>query len=980
MPGAAEGFSGGGRRASAVVHNQNTMALLWNPESWSQRLAELEAQSGDLKEAPLRRDVRSLGTLLGAVLREQAGEELFVEVEALRQGTISRRDAEARGRADEAARHAAAALARVHALPVERSILLTRAFAFYFELINLAETNHRKRRRIALQLSGRAGRQRGSLEGTLAEMRRVGIGPDEAMEYLRRVLIVPVFTAHPTEVARRTVMFKRRRIGEFLAELDRIPIPEQEMARLEQLLLAEITSLWQTDEVRSRRPTVYDEIKMGLDYYDVSIFETLPVLYREIAASLKGAYGLEIEPVALPLVIHFGSWIGGDRDGNPFVTPQVTRDAIQLARGHLLRHYQRQLDKLIDLLTTSAQQSAVSDALLARLQLYMAQMHTPEAQLFGAQYEYEYYRRFVLCLKARLQRTMDRGRDLAAQMVAPLTASSYTLTPGEERLAQVLPAYDSVQEFIDDLETLRSSLAAHGGIRIARTLIDPFLLKVRTFGLYLHTLDIRQHARVHAAALRETVSDTIAPSLAGGLSDQTAALLETFRVVAETKAGCSPESIRQYVISGAASVEDVLAVVRLARLGGVNVEGDKASGGRDGDPGLMPVPLFESIEDLRNAPAICRELWARPDYRRLMETWDNWQEVMLGYSDSNKDGGMLTSTWEIFRAHRDLHEVARQAGVKLRLFHGRGGTVGRGGGPTHRAIFAQPIDSFDGQLRITEQGEVLNFKYADEVLAERNLELMIAASLDALARPNARDPEGHFTGVLKPEWEAALDKLSELAYGFYRKHILDDPGVITYFEQSTPVGELENAKIGSRPSRRNSSPKISDLRAIPWVFGWTQSRLLVPAWFGVGYAVEEFLAQSGPNLDLLQTMAREFPLFIDLLRNVEMALGKADLATAKLYSSLVEDAEVRERVYDMLDAEFHRTVRAVLAITRQKELLESNQVLARSIKLRNPYVDPMHLIQVDMLRRKRAGEDTPEVNRAIAATISGISAGLRNTG
>jgi phosphoenolpyruvate carboxylase len=340
---------------------------------------------------------------------------------------------------------------------------------------------------------------------------------------------------------------------------------------------------------------------------------------------------------------------------------------------------------------------------------------------------------------------------------------------------------------------------------------------------------------------------------------------------------------------------------------------------------------------------------------------------------------MLTSTWEIFRAHRDLHEVAREAGVKLRLFHGRGGTVGRGGGPTHRAIFAQPMDSFDGQLRITEQGEVLNFKYADEVLAERNLELMIAASLDALARPNARDPKGHFTGVLKPEWEAALNRLSDLSYGYYREHILEDPGVLTYFEQSTPVGELENAKIGSRPSRRKASPSLADLRAIPWVFGWTQSRLLIPAWFGVGFAFEEYLTQAG-SLELLQTMAREFPLFIDLLRNVELALGKVDLATARIYSSLVEDAGLRERIYDLFDGEFHRTVRALLAILQQSELLERNHVLANSIRLRNPYVDPMHLIQVDMLRRKRAGEDTPEVNRAIAATISGISAGLRNTG
>jgi phosphoenolpyruvate carboxylase len=963
------------------------MALLWNPENWSQRLAELEARSGELKEAPLRRDVRSLGILLGEVLREQAGNELFGQVEALRQGTIRRRDAEARGDEKEAARQAAAALELAHALPVERAVLLTRAFAFYFELINLAETNHRKRRRLALQLSGEAGRQRGSLAGTLHAMRRVGISAEEALEWLRRVLIVPVFTAHPTEVARRSVMFKRRRIGEFLAELDRIPMPEQDLARLEEQIRAEITSLWQTDEVRSQRPTVYDEVKMGLDYYDVAIFATLPALYREIAEALREAYGLETEAHNLPQVLRFGSWIGGDRDGNPFVTPQVTRDAIQLARGHLLLFYQRQLEEILDLLTSSAQQIGVSDALMAKLKAYVAHVHTPEAQVFGEQYQFEYYRRFIICVKARVQRTMaSTDRLNAAGKALPVTA--YTLTQGREALEQALPGYCSVDEFVGDLELLRASLAANRGLRIARSLIDPLLRQARTFGLHLHTLDIRQHARVHAQALQEAIADTMAASLPGGMSAETASVLETFRVIAEAKEGCSPEVIRHYVISGAASVDDVLAVVRLARLGGVTVEGGS---GRDpglppqrqgpvaGDPGLMPVPLFESIEDLRQAPAICRALWSRKDYRKLLASWDHWQEIMLGYSDSNKDGGMLTSTWEIFRAHRDLHVVARECGVKLRLFHGRGGTVGRGGGPTHRAIFAQPMDSFEGQLRITEQGEVLNFKYADEVLAERNLELMIAASLDALARPNARDPEGHFTGVLKPEWEAVLDELSAISFKFYRENILDNPEVITYFEQSTPVGELEQAKIGSRPSRRKATRNIADLRAIPWVFGWTQSRLLVPAWFGVGYALGQYLERPG-SLELLQEMAREFPLFIDLLRNVEMALGKADLSTARLYSSLVEDAGLRERVYAALEEEFHRSVRAVLAITGQAELLEGNQVLARSIKLRNPYVDPMHLIQVDMLRRKRAGENTPAVNRAIAATISGIAAGLRNTG
>jgi phosphoenolpyruvate carboxylase len=943
------------------------MALLWNPESWSQRLAELQAESGELKEAPLRRDVRSLGMLLGEVLREQAGDDVFAQVEELRQGTIRRREAEDQGADVAAQQHAEHAMELVHALPVDRALLLTRAFGFYFELINLAETNHRKRRRLALQLSGAAGKQRGSLTGTLKAMQRVGISAEEAMDWLRKVLVVPVFTAHPTEVARRSVMFKRRRIGELLEDLDRIPVPEGDLARLEEQVLAEITSLWQTDEVRSRRPTVYDEIKMGLDYYDVSIFATLPSLYREIAEALNSAYGLDLEAHELPKVLSFGSWIGGDRDGNPFVTPEVTRNAIQMAREHLLHFYDGQLQIVIDLLSTSAQQMPVTAALRARLDEYESRIRTAETQAYGQFFEFELYRRFLICVRARTRRTLQ------SSAASAVLARPSALAESQEILAQVLPGYVSAADFMADLSILRESLAENRGLRIARNLIDPLLLLVRTFGLHLHTLDIRQHAKQHAVALKEAGADTLAPELPRQLSAETQSILETYRVIAEVKAGRTPEAIRHYVISGATSVEDVLAVVRLARLTGVKLEGSET------DPGLMPVPLFESIEDLRNAAEICRELWAREDYRALMATWGNTQEVMLGYSDSNKDGGMLTSTWEIFRAHRALHVEARAAGVHLRLFHGRGGTVGRGGGPTHRAIFAQPLNSFDGQFRITEQGEVLNFKYADVVLAERNLELMIAASLDALARPNARDPQGHFTGVLLPEWERALDRLSELSYSFYKKHILDDPELLDYFEQSTPMAELEHAKIGSRPSKRKGSLSLDTLRAIPWVFGWTQSRLLIPAWFGVGYAVELFLAEGG-SLEMLRTMAKEFPLFIDLVRNVEMALGKVDLGTSRLYATLVEDEALRSRIYSEFEREYERSVKSVLEITRQTELLENNPVLARSIKLRNPYVDPMHLIQVDLLRKKRAGEDTPEINRAISATISGISSGLRNTG
>ncbi len=929
---------------------------LWVPESWAQRLAELEARTGELKEAPLRRDVRSLGTLLGEVLREQEGEELFQLVEALRQATIRRREEAGQ---EEAEKWAGSAFRILHSMPVARALPLTRAFAFYFELINLAESNHRKRRRLALQLTGEAGHQRGSLTGTLLEMKRVGISAAEALDWLRRVLVVPVFTAHPTEIARRSVMFKRRRIGELLAELDRIPIPAAEIERLVEAVRTEITSLWQTDEVRSRRPTVQDEIKMGLDYYDVSIFASVPTIYKAMSASFETAYGLAIEAHELPPVLAFGSWIGGDRDGNPFVTPAVTREAIQMARAHLAHFYQRKLQQIVDNLSTSAQQAGVEPALLTKLGEYVRQAHGSEGQVFGEQFEFEFYRRFALCIKARLKRTLGNESRPGTE------AQTAALRKADEKLSAALDPYPDAAALLDDLELLRCSLVAHKGARIVHQLIDPLVLAVRTFGLHLQTLDIRQHARVHEAALLQIEGGT-----SGAESEE---LRETFAVIAEIKQGITPESVRHYVVSGATSVEDILAVAKLAHANGVRLEG----AGRD--PGLMPVPLFESIEDLRNAPGICGTLWRREEYQRLLASWGGWQEVMLGYSDSNKDGGMLTSTWEIFRAHRALHTVARECGVKLRLFHGRGGTVGRGGGPTHRAIFAQPIDSFDGQLRITEQGEVLNFKYAEEILAERNLELMIAASLDALARPNARDPHGHFTGRLKPEWEEAMEELSTSAFDFYRRNILENPDVLEYFEQSTPVGELQSANIGSRPSRRRATRNLGDLRAIPWVFGWTQSRLLVPAWFGVGHAFAEFLQKTGAEA-LLRTMAKEFPLFIDLVRNVEMALGKADLVTARLYSTLVPDARLRERVYGMLEAEFLGSVRAVLVATGQSELLATNPVLARSIKLRNPYVDPMHLIQVEMLRRKRAGDDSPEVNRAIAATISGIAAGLRNTG
>ncbi len=954
------------------------MPSLWTPDSWTERLAELEARTGDAKQAPLRRDIRALGTLLGDVLREQAGDELFDAVESLRKTAIARREAEAANAREsaEALLGEAQALTHSAAADLKQAYRLARAFAFYFELINLAETNHRKRRRASALLDASAPPQRGSLRGTLRRLRAAGIDRAEALRLLARISITPVFTAHPTEVARRSVMFKRRRISDLLEQLDRIPLAPAQLDALEQDLTAEITALWQTDDVRDARPTVRDEVRMALDYYEASIFTTVPQLYGDIASSFDAEFpDPDTGPTALgtlPLVVSFGSWIGGDRDGNPFVTAETTTDAMEMSRKLLLDYYLAQLGEVFEQLASSTHQTPIADALRERLQGYVRQMRTSGQSQPETPFPHEAARLMIACIALRL------GGAPPSTMYRNLAIASNA----------TLPLYDRPAECIDDLSLLRDSLTANHGERLAQMFIEPLLLQVRTFGLHLQTLDVRQHALVHAAAVKDLTAwqSNTALDLPPPASEQTSEVLATFRAIATTKQH-APRAISQYVISGASCAEDMLRVLWLARLGGVRVEGGEAANGEH-DPGLQPVPLFESIEDLQNAPAICREIWSSDAYKPLLEAWGGRQEVMLGYSDSNKDGGMIASTWEIWKAHRALHTVARECGVTLRLFHGRGGTVGRGGGPTHRAIYAQPLDSFNGELRLTEQGEVLNWKYSDVVLAERNLELMIAASLDAIARPDRKLDTAsptHLTGAITPRWEAALNELSASSFAFYKQHIVANPEVFTYFEQATPVAELEHARIGSRPAKRQDASakkqrSMADLRAIPWVFGWMQSRHVVPAYFGVGHALDAYVQAHPDGLATLQEMARSFPLFLDMVRNVELALAKADFGIARLYASLVEDEGLRERVFHTLEAEFDKTRRMILAVTEQRDLLERNGVLSNSIRLRNPYVDPMSLLQVELLRRKRAGERSDELDRAITATINGISAGLRNTG
>ncbi len=917
----------------------NNPKPLWKADDQQARLAELIANSDEpAKDNPLRRDVRSLGAILGQVLVEQSGQELFDSVEELRRLLIEHRET-ARQSPEQASSSELMLKAQeiVSGMDLSHAYQVTKAFATYFELTNLAETNHRQRRRRAGKLDREHPPLPGSFRGTLARMKEAGISAADAIAALNQIEVTPVFTAHPTEVARQTVLLKRRRIAQELERLDRLPLTSEEAEDCENNIRAEVTSVWQTDEVRMAKPTVDDEIRMGLRYFRFSLFASLPRLYDEIVESFRDIYGIVLNESSVPNVVHFGSWIGGDRDGNPLVKPECIRDALDMARALILREYLDNVEALSDRLSSSRRQTSVSEELLARLRQY--ERTIPGVHLaWGPDNQAESYRRFLSYMFHRLQRTRDGAE-----------------TPG---------SYRDATEFEQDLLLVWNSLIAHRGERLARTYIGSLLRMVRKFGFHLQTLDIRQHARVHAQVLKEL--DGTPPPVTE--SAAVIELLETFRTIAQVKRTYPAQSIRNYIISGAESENDVLAVLRLAKLADVQVAGSA------GDPGLMPVPLFESIESLRASAAVMRRLWNNPEYQPLLDSWGRWQEVMLGYSDSNKDGGMLTSTWELYKAHRELHRAALENGVKLRLFHGRGGTVGRGGGPTHAAILAQPPGCFSGHIRITEQGEVLNWKYADPVLAEWNLELMIAASLETSTL------HGEQQSQHPPRWEEAIEEMSQEAYRVYRREIADSPDVLEYFEQATPVNELDTARIGSRPSRRTKGRRLEDLRAIPWVFGWMQSRHAVPAWFGVGHALEQF-AKSGPGHEqLLRQIARGFPVFSELLRNVELGMAKADLGIARNYSGLVKNATLRKRVFSMLEDEFLRSRRMILRVTGQRELLGRNRVLARSIRLRNPYVDPMSLIQVELLRRKQQGQQSSDLEYPLGATINGIAAGLHNTG
>lgn len=877
-------------------------ALDWSNLDELTRTRELLSDDLEQKQAPLRRDVGGLGRLLGDTIKEQHGEALFQAVEEIRRLAIRQREAPDATVVGVRTQQAGSPFARLAALleqkPTRELRLLVKAFATYFELTNLAESNHRKRRLLAAQLQPERGPKPGSFAGLMRTYKKQGRSLEEVLGLLAKVEIAPVFTAHPTQVAKPEVLDSRRRLARELERLGYLRGPK-EIRHSVETLGAEVEALWQIDEVRKERPTVRDEIQGGLAYYP-SVIEAVPRLYGELALGLSEAYGVKVDPGSLPNLLHFGSWIGGDADGNPNVTAETLEEALRLGRATILGHY-----------------------------LKTAEYVAPRLGMGHRD-------------RQALAELTQRLKDTAAEPPGP-------------------KAYKSASELADDLQTLRGRVLSAGGRKRALRLLDPWIRQVQIFGLHLTTLDVRQHARVHSQTLKEL--DEVAPGVP--LSANAERVLDSMRAIRKAKSEGPPEAIKSYVISGTEGAQDILTLLELGRRVGLSFAG------RGQDPGILPVPLFESIADLKNAPRECRALWTSPAYQPILDSFGRRQEVMLGYSDSSKDGGMLTSTWELYQAHRALHQVAAECGVELVLFHGRGGTVGRGGGPTHRAIANQPSGAFTGSLKITEQGEVLEWKYADRDIAERNLELSISAATAALGR--APTP-------LDPAFEALMDRLSSRAFTFYREQVYENQDLHAYFQQATPVRALEHAKIGSRPTRRGDAQGLADIRAIPWIFGWMQSRLVMPAWFGVGHALQSVLAEGPEQAALLQRMAQEMPFFRELLKNVELGLAKADLEIARRYAALLPDQTLAERVFGALEAELLRTRQALLTVLGQQELLEGDPVLAQSIRRRNPYVDPMSLIQVELLRRQAKGENDGVHSEALAATINGIAAALRNTG
>ena len=922
------------------------------------------------KDLPLIEDIRLLGRILGDVIREQEGGPAYELVEQVRQLSVAfRRDA------DEAADKALKKLLK--GLSSDQTVSVIRAFTYFSHLANLAEDRHHIRRRAVHERAGNT--QEGSIEVALARLRWAGISTATVVDTLAKSFISPVLTAHPTEVQRQSILTAERRIAQLLAERDDILMRAQlynsakdaltprELTRVEAQLRACVAQLWQTRLLRHSKLTVADEIENALSYYEATFLQEIPKIYEQLEQELG-------EKLPEQSFLRMGQWIGGDRDGNPFVTAESLELALSRQADVALRHYLREVHYLGGELSLSANLVDITPEMQALADA------SPDHNVHRSD---EPYRRALTGIYARLAATLRQltGGEAARHAVAPQNA------------------YASADAFLADLQIIDDSLSRYHGDALAPQRLRPLMRAVRVFGFYLSTVDLRQSSDKHEEVVRELLSvakvefdyslleedakcallvrllEDARPLRVMGADygDHTRSELAIFETAKRLRERLGSEAIRHCIISHTETVSDLLEVLLLQKEVGL-LRGTLQDGAQCD---LIVVPLFETIEDLRNAAPIMRRYYQLPGIAELVRKSGGEQDIMLGYSDSNKDGGIFTSNWELYRAEIALVALFDELpGIRLRMFHGRGGTVGRGGGPSYQAILAQPPGTVRGQIRLTEQGEVIASKYANPEIGRRNLETLVAATLEAtLLQPT------------KPATKAFLEAaafLSETSMAAYRALVYETPGFTNYFFSSTPIREIAELNIGSRPASRKATQAIEDLRAIPWGFSWGQCRLTLPGWYGFGSAIQAFIHRPGKDakaqLALLQKMYRQWPFFRTLLSNMDMVLAKSDLNLASRYSELVTDTRLRRRIFGAIEAEWQSTVEALNQITGDKQRLEHNSALARSIRHRFPYIDPLNHLQVELVRRWRAGQTDDRVKNGIHLSINGIAAGVRNTG
>ena len=929
--------------------------------------SELEARSRDdgrddptaagAEDRALRNDIRRLGRILGDTVREQEGEAVFDLVERIRQTSVRFHRTE-----DEDARAELDAI--LTGMSIGDTVRIVRAFSYFSHLANIAEDHNNLRQWRALEASG-APAMPSTFAAAQARAHAAGLSAADLRRFFSTALVSPVLTAHPTEVRRKSTMDREMEVATLLDRGERTSFTAAERADNEEELRRAVLTLWRTNLLRRTKLTVLDEVANGLAFYDYTFLRELPRLYAEIEDRLASEDGGS-NAAPLASFLRMGSWIGGDRDGNPFVTADVLRDALRLQSALILRFYLGELHKLGAELSLAAQLVEVSDDLSALAQ----QSPDPSPHRRG-----EPYRLAISGIYARLAATALRlGIDADRQPVGRA------------------PAYDSVGEFRADLDAIHASLVETNAAVIARGRLRHLIRAVDCFGFSLASLDIRQNSAVHERTIAELfdaaepaqsyaamdeaariarlatelerVRPLVSPFVAYG--EETRGELAVLNAVREAHGRFGDNAVSQCIVSMTEGVSDLLEAAVLLKEAGLV---DPAGASR-----VNVVPLFETIGDLRRSAGVMDELLSLPAYRRLVASRGGVQEVMLGYSDSNKDGGFVTSGWELYKAEIGLVEVFDRHGVRLRLFHGRGGSVGRGGGPSYEAIVAQPGGAVNGQIRITEQGEIISSKYSNPDVGRRNLEILVAATLEtSLLQPRQAAPRQSYLD--------AMEELSASAYAAYRDLVYDTEGFEDYFWQSTVINEIATLNIGSRPASRKKTRAITDLRAIPWVFSWAQCRLMLPGWYGFGVAVESFIARHpDQGLAFLQELYREWPFFRTLLSNMDMVLAKSSIAIASRYAELVTDVALRERIFQRIREEWQRAIRLLLAIMGHDHLLQANPLLERSIRNRFPYLDPLNHLQVELLKAHRAHSGDEQVLRGLQLTINGISAGLRNSG